>query len=37
LADPGFDHTVLSEFGSRLLSGEAEQLLLERLRKQDRF
>jgi transposase len=37
LADPGFDHTVLSEFRSRLVAGEAERLLLdcllERLRK----
>jgi transposase len=37
LADPGFDHTVLSEFRARLLSKDAERLLLdtllERLRK----
>lgn len=36
LSDPGFDHTVLSEFRSRLLQGTAERrlldLLLERLR-----
>jgi transposase len=31
LTDPGFDHTVLSEFRSRLLSGAAEQLLLDTL------
>jgi len=31
LADAGFDHTVLSEFRSRLLTGEAEQLLFDRL------
>jgi transposase len=29
LTDPGFDHTVLSEFRSRLLTGGAEQLLLD--------
>jgi transposase len=28
LADPGFDHTVLSEFRSRLVEGGAERLLL---------
>jgi transposase len=28
LTDPGFDHTVLSEFRSRLVEGGAEQLLL---------
>src|SRR5207237_6096201 len=37
LTDPGFDHTVLSEFRSRLVEGHAEQrlldLLLERCRK----
>src|ERR671925_1479406 len=31
LTDPGFDHTVLSEFRTRLVSGQAEQLLLETL------
>jgi transposase len=31
LTDPGFDHTVLSEFRSRLVVGQAEQLLLETL------
>jgi transposase len=29
LADPGFDHTVLSEFRSRLIEGGAERLLLD--------
>jgi transposase len=29
LTDPGFDHTVLSEFRTRLVTGQAEQLLLE--------
>lgn len=29
LTDPGFDHTVLSEFRSRLVAGEAEQRLLD--------
>jgi transposase len=29
LTDPGFDHTVLSEFRSRLVSGNAEQRLLD--------
>jgi transposase len=29
LTDPGFDHTVLSEFRARLLTGRAEQLLLD--------
>ena len=29
LADSGFDHTVLSEFRSRLLAGASEQLLLD--------
>ena len=29
LADPGFDSTVLSEFRSRLVEGEAEQVLLD--------
>ena len=31
LTDPGFDHTVLSEFRSRLSAGEAEELLLNKL------
>ena len=31
LADPGFDHTVLSEFRSRLVAGGAERLLLDAL------
>jgi transposase len=31
LTDPGFDHTVLSEFRSRLLEGEAELLLFDTL------
>jgi transposase len=31
LTDPGFDHTVLSEFRTRLVTGQAEQLLLETL------
>ncbi len=31
LTDPGFDHTVLSEFRTRLLEGEAEQLLFDTL------
>ena len=31
LTDPGFDHTVLSEFRSRLLAGEAEMLLFDTL------
>jgi transposase len=30
-ADPGFDHTVLSEFRTRLVTGQKEQLLLETL------
>jgi transposase len=29
LTDPGFDHTVLSEFRSRLVEGNAEQRLLD--------
>jgi transposase len=29
LTDPGFDHTVLSEFRTRLIQGEAEQRLLD--------
>ena len=31
LTDPGFDHTVLSEFRSRLIKGDAERLLLDTL------
>jgi transposase len=31
LTDPGFDHTVLSEFRSRLVVGNAEQRLLDLL------
>src|SRR5262249_29067788 len=31
LTDPGFDHTVLSEFRSRLVHGEAELQLLDTL------
>jgi transposase len=31
LTDSGFDHTVLSEFRTRLLAGGAEQLLLDPL------
>ena len=31
LIDPGFDHTVLSEFRSRLIDGGAERLLLDTL------
>jgi transposase len=31
LTDPGFDHTVLSEFRSRLIDGGAERLLLDSL------
>jgi len=34
LSDPGFDHTVLSEFRSRLLAGGAEQQLLDVLLEQ---
>ena len=33
LTDPGFDHTVLSEFRSRLVAGKAERLLLDTLLK----
>jgi transposase len=33
LTDPGFDHTVLSEFRSRLVEGKAERLLLDTLLK----
>ena len=29
LSDPGFDHTVLSEFRARLVAGNVEQLLLD--------
>ena len=31
LGDPGFDHSVLSEFRDRLLKGDAEELLLDRM------
>ena len=31
LTDPGFDYSVLSEFRQRLLSGQAEQLLLDKV------
>src|SRR3954451_10568908 len=31
LTDPGFDHTVLSEFRSRLVRGQAEQQILDTL------
>jgi transposase len=31
LADPGFDHSVLSEFRARLVDGAAEQVLLEKM------
>ncbi|MBV9560944.1 MAG: IS1182 family transposase [Bradyrhizobium sp.] len=31
LSDPGFDHTVLSEFRTRLVAGGAERLLLDTL------
>ena len=31
LTDPGFDHTVLSEFRARLVTGVAEHLLLDTL------
>src|SRR5215216_3310358 len=31
LTDPGFHHTVLSEFRTRLVAGEAAQLLLDAL------
>ena len=34
LTDSGFDYSVLSEFRSRLLSGEAEKLLLDSLLQQ---
>src|SRR6266536_2046713 len=36
LTDPGFDHTVLSEFQTRLLDGEAELLLFDTLLSQFR-
>jgi transposase len=36
LTDPGFDHTVLSEFRSRLVEGHAEQRLLDLLLEQCR-
>lgn len=36
LCDPGFDHTVLSEFRSRLVEGNAEQRLLDLLLKRCR-
>lgn len=36
LTDPGFDHTVLSEFRSRLVAGNAEQRLLDLLLEQCR-
>lgn len=29
LTDPGFDHTVLSEFRARLVAGNSEQVLLD--------
>ena len=29
LTDPGFDHTVLSEFRKRLVAGNSEQVLLD--------
>lgn len=31
LSEPGFDHSVLSEFRARLIAGNAEQLLLDTL------
>src|SRR3989440_5233908 len=34
LTDPGFDHTVLSEFRARLIAGHAEQRLLDLLLEQ---
>ncbi len=34
LTDPGFDHTVLSEFRARLVAGNVEQLLLYSFRKE---
>jgi transposase len=36
LTDPGFDHTVLSEFRTRLITGNQEQLLLDTLLTQAR-
>ena len=36
LTDPGFDHSVLSEFRSRLVEGNAEQRLLDLLLEQCR-
>ena len=36
LTDSGFDHTVLSEFRSRLINGQAEQRLLDTLLDQSR-
>src|SRR5258708_9198134 len=36
LTDPGFDHTVLSEFRARLIEGKAEQRLLDLLVEQCR-
>ena len=33
LSEPGFDHTVLSEFRARLIAGNAEQLLLDTMLK----
>ena len=36
LTDPGFDHTVLSEFRTRLITGQQEQLLLDTLLTQAR-
>ncbi len=36
LTDPGFDHTVLSEFRSRLLAGGADRLLFDALLEQCR-
>lgn len=36
VTDPGFDHTVLSEFRSRLVAGHAEQRLLDLLLEQCR-
>jgi transposase len=36
LADPGFDFSVLSEFRARLVEGQAEQLLLNKLLEQCR-
>ncbi len=31
LTDPGFDYSVLSEFRDRLIGGQAEQVLLDRM------